>query len=74
MELEKWLKKSLLGGILHFLPLAFLASLADAGLLWGIRSFMDLLDHDSSFTIAEWTVAMILLAALRLLFVFWKTR
>ena len=51
-----------------------MASLADAGLLWGIRSFMGLLEGDSVFTIPEWIVIMVLLTALRLLFLVMKTR
>ena len=74
MNIEKWLKNSLLRGILCFLPLALLASLADAGLLWGIRSFMGMLEHDSIFTIPEWIVVMVLLTALRLVFLVMKTR
>ena len=56
------------------MPLALLASLADAGLLWGIRSFMGMLEHDSIFTIPEWIVVMVLLTALRLVFLVMKTR
>ena len=74
MDIGKWLKKSLFTGILGFLPLALMASLADAGMLWGIRSFMDLLDAATPFTIAEWIAMMAALAALRLVFLFWKTR
>ncbi|WP_290742506.1 ATP-binding cassette domain-containing protein [Fibrobacter sp. UBA4309] len=56
------------------MPLALMASLADAGLLWGIRAFMDLLQGDSVFTIPEWLAVMVLLTALRLLFLVMKTR
>jgi len=74
VNIEKWLKKSLLRGILRFLPLALLASLADAGLLWGIRSFMQLLTGESPFALWEWATIMFLLAALRLVFMVTKTR
>ena len=74
VNIEKWLKKSLLRGILRFLPLALLASLADAGLLWGIRSFMQLLTGESPFALWEWAAIMFLLAALRLVFMVTKTR
>lgn len=74
MNIEKWLKKSLIAGILRFAPLALLASLTDAAMLWGIRSFMDLLNHESAFTLMEWVVLMVLLSALRLVFLFCKTR
>lgn len=74
MNLENWLKKSLFFGILRFLPLALLASIVDAAMLWGIRSFMDILNHGSDFTLAEWIAVMVLLAVLRLVFLFCKTR
>ena len=51
-----------------------MASLADAGLLWGIRSFMGLLEGSSPFTLWEWAALMGLLAALRLVFMFAKAR
>ena len=51
-----------------------MASLADAGLLWGIRSFMGLLEGSSPFTLWEWAGLMVLLAALRLVFMFAKAR
>jgi len=74
VNIKKRLKKSLLRGILRYLPLAFMASLADAGLLWGIRSFMGLLEGSSPFTLWEWAGLMALLAALRLVFMFAKAR
>lgn len=51
-----------------------MASLADAGLLWGIRSFMGLLEGSSPFSLLEWAGLMALLAALRLVFMFAKAR
>ncbi|WP_295099074.1 ABC transporter ATP-binding protein [uncultured Fibrobacter sp.] len=74
MNIKKRLKKSLLRGILRYLPLALMASLADAGLLWGIRSFMGLLEGSSPFSLWEWAGLMALLAALRLVFMFAKAR
>lgn len=74
VNIKKRLKKSLLRGIWRYLPLAFMASLADAGLLWGIRSFMGLLEGSSPFTLWEWAGLMALLAALRLVFLFAKAR
>ncbi|WP_407444243.1 ATP-binding cassette domain-containing protein [Fibrobacter sp.] len=59
---------------MRFLPLALLASVADAAMLWGIRSFMDLLNSESVFTLAEWVAIMALLTTLRLLFLFAKTK
>lgn len=72
--LKKWLKKSFLKGILRFLPLAIASSAADGALLWGIRSFMDLLSQESPFTLAEWVALMVLLTVLRLIFLFAKVR
>ena len=74
VNIEKRLKKSLFRGILRFLPLALMASIADAGMLWGIRSFMGLLSGQSPFTLWEWAGLMALLAALRLVFMFAKAR
>lgn len=51
-----------------------MASIADAGMLWGIRSFMGLLSGQSPFTLWEWAGLMALLAALRLVFMFAKAR
>jgi ABC-type multidrug transport system fused ATPase/permease subunit len=74
VNIEKRLKKSLFRGILRFLPLALMASIADAGMLWGIRSFMGLLSGQSPFSLWEWAALMGLLAALRLVFMFAKVR
>jgi ABC-type multidrug transport system fused ATPase/permease subunit len=74
VNIEKRLKKSLFHGILRFLPLALMASIADAGMLWGIRSFMGLLSGQSPFSLWEWAALMGLLAALRLVFMFAKIR
>ena len=51
-----------------------MASLADAGLLWGIRSFMELLSGESPFSLWEWALLMALAAALRQIFMFAKVR
>lgn len=51
-----------------------MASIADAGMLWGIRSFMELLSGQSPFSLWEWAALMGLLAALRLMFMFAKVR
>ena len=56
------------------MPLALLASIADAGLLWGIRSFMQLLSGDAPFVLWEWALLMALIAALRQIFMFAKVR
>lgn len=74
MSLRKWLKKSLLGGILRFLPLALLASGADAAVLWGIRQFMGILSGRENFPLWAWVVLMLTLTALRLCFLSAKIR
>lgn len=74
MIIEKWLKKSIIGGIFRFFPVALLASIVDAALLLGIRSFMKILSHESMFNLWEWLALMILLSALRFIFLFWKVR
>ena len=56
------------------LPLAIASSAADGALLWGIRSFMDLLSQESPFTLTEWVALMVLLTVLRLIFLFAKVR
>ena len=60
--------------MLQFLPLAIGASAADGALLWGIRSFMDLIGQNSPFTLGEWLLMMALLTLLRLIFVYLKIR
>lgn len=74
MNLKNRLKKSLTGGILKYLPVALLASAADAALLWGIRSFMDILKGEPVFSLWEWLVLMLVLSALRFFSLFWKLR
>ena len=74
MDIQNWLKKSLFTGIFRFLPLALMASAADAGLLWGIRSFMQLLSGETPFALWEWALLMALVAALRQIFMFAKVR
>ena len=51
-----------------------MASAADAGLLWGIRSFMQLLSGETPFALWEWALLMALVAALRQIFMFAKVR
>ncbi len=74
MDIQKCLKSAYFSGFLRFLPLALFASLADAALLWGIRSFMDILNGKSAFSLWQWLAIMVILSALRLLFLYWKTR
>ena len=70
--LKKRLKKILWRGVLRFLPVALLASAADAALLWGIRSFMDILQGKPIFSLTQWLVLMVVLTALRFAFFVWK--
>lgn len=70
--LKKRLKKILWRGVFRFLPVALLASAADAALLWGIRSFMDILQGEPIFSLSGWLVLMVILTALRFAFFAWK--
>ena len=70
--LKKRLKKILWRGVLRFLPVALLASAADAALLWSIRSFMDILQGKPIFSLTQWLVLMVVLTALRFAFFVWK--
>lgn len=74
MFLKKWLKKSLKGGIVRFLPMALLASVVDAAVLWGIRSFIDIVNGSTKIPLVWWLVGMLTLAALRLCFLYWKSK
>lgn len=74
MSLGKWLKKSFLGGILRFFPMALLASGADAAVLWGIKSFMEILSGESFLHLPAWVALMVGLTAARLLFLYQKTK
>lgn len=74
MSLKKWLKKALKGGVLRFLPLALLASATDAAVLWGIRSFIHIVDGSAKFPLGFWLAGMLLLAALRLVFLYGKVK
>ena len=57
-----WLKKSLKGGVARFLPVALLASAADAGVLWGVRSFIEIIGGKSDVPLLAWLAGMIVLA------------
>ena len=74
MNLRKWLKKSLKGGVIRFLPMALLASAADAAVLWGVRSFIDIVDGEGKIPLAVWLVGMVLLALLRFVFLYGKNK
>ena len=72
MILKKRLKKILWRGVVRFLPVALLASAADAALLWGIRSFMEILQGQAVFSLMQWFFLMVVLTVLRLAFFAWK--
>lgn len=74
MFLKNWLKKSLFRGILKFLPVALLASGADAAVLWGIRAFMDILSGEGPMPLYGWVGLMLCLTFLRLIFLTLKIR
>ena len=74
MNLRKWIKKSLKIGIIRFLPMALLASAADAAVLWGVRSFIDIVGGESEIPLAYWLVGMVVLAMLRLIFLYGKSK
>ena len=72
VNLKKRLKRILWRGVLRFLPVALLASAADAALLWGIRSFMGILQGEAVFSLTLWLVLMVVLTVLRFAFFAWK--
>ena len=72
MILKKRLKKILRRGVFRFLPVALFASAADAALLWGIRSFMGILQGEAVFSLGVWLVLMVVLTVLRFAFFAWK--
>lgn len=74
MFLRKWLKKSFLGGILRFFPLALLASGADAAILSGIKFFMDILTDVAPVTLPQWVGLMVALTVGRLVFLYLKVK
>ena len=74
MFLKKWLKRRLKGALLLFLPVALLASLTDAAMLWGVRSFMDIVGGEGPLPVWGWVVAMLVAVSLRLFFLYHKNR
>ena len=74
MFLRNWLKKSFWSEIFRFLPLALLASGADAAILYGIKSFMDILNGAGPVTLPLWISFMVALTVFRLIFLFLKVR
>lgn len=72
VNLKNKLKRMLWRGVFRFLPVALLASAVDAALLWGIRSFMDILQGGAVLSLSQWLILMIALTASRFAFFFWK--
>lgn len=66
--LDFWIKKNVISVLLKLLPVTLPATLADALMLFGIRSFVRLLGGDTDWTILEWFFSMILVVFLRFLF------
>ena len=65
MDLKRWLKKSAWYGLWSLLPLALFASLADAAMLYGVRSFVQILTKTAVFSLGFWAIGMLLLIGLR---------
>jgi hypothetical protein len=65
MDLVKWLRKSAWHGLWSLLPLALLASLADAAMLYGVRSFVQILTKTAFFSLRFWAMAMLVLIGVR---------
>lgn len=63
-----FLKKHIFAAIFRLLPATIPATLSDAALLFGIQSFVKLINGDSVFTVPEWFLCMVLLALLRFYF------
>lgn len=54
--------------------MALLASAADAAVLWGVRSFIDIVGGKADIPLAVWVGGMVVLAMLRLLFLYGKSK
>lgn len=54
--------------------MALLASAADAAVLWGIRSFIDIVGGKADIPLAAWVGGMVVLAMLRLVFLYGKSK
>ena len=54
--------------------MALLASAADAAVLWGIRAFIDIVGDKTEVPLWAWLVGMLLLALLRLVFLYFKSK
>jgi ABC-type multidrug transport system fused ATPase/permease subunit len=56
------------------MPVALLASAADAAVLWGIRTFIDIVSDKTDIPLAFWLSGMLLLALIRLFFLYYKSK
>lgn len=72
VNLKKWLRRAFKSGLISFLPMALLASAADACVLFGIREFMNIV-NGKEMSIWQWILAMIVLILLRTIFLYSKT-
>lgn len=54
--------------------MALLASAADAAVLWGIRSFIDIVGGKADIPLAAWVGGMVALALFRLVFLYGKSK
>lgn len=54
--------------------MALLASAADAAVLWGIRSFIDIVGGKADIPLAAWVGGMVALALFRLIFLYGKSK
>ena len=54
--------------------MALLASAADAAVLWGIRTFIDIVGGKTEIPLAAWVGGMVVLAVFRLLFLYGKSK
>ena len=59
---------------MRFLPMALLASAADAAVLWGIRAFIDIVGGVAKIPLVAWLLGMLLLALARLVFLYYKSK
>lgn len=74
MNLRIWLRKSIWRALLRLFPIALLASLADAGLLYGVKFFVKIISGTSSLSVLYWSAAVFSLIFLRFGFLFRRGR
>ena len=74
MILQNWLRKSIWRALLRLFPIALLASLADAGLLYAVRFFVKIASGTSPLPLLYWSLGVFSLIFLRFGFLFWRGR